>query len=39
MNHESNKAASGNGAITILFHAESSGRAVPEQQRSAHNPK
>ncbi len=28
-----NKAASGNGAVTLLFHAGGLGRAVPEQQR------
>src|SRR5260221_3041178 len=28
-----NQAASGNGAITVLFHAQRPGRAVPEQHR------
>jgi len=31
----SNKAASGNGAMTLLFHGARRRRAVPEQQCSA----
>jgi hypothetical protein len=33
MTPQANKAASGNGAITLLFHVERHCRAVPEQQR------
>ncbi len=33
--HSPNKAASGNGAVKLLSHAECPGRAVPEQHRSA----
>ena len=35
MKNEPNQAASGNGAIPRLFHAERHPRAVPEQRRWA----